>query len=117
MCVGVGACAGVGRGCVGELALVCVRETWGVFLYICVFSRCVRFVLAKTIVGLCCIRDGAIESSVTSKKSSIVCKSCPKMISLENLMILTPLQKSPKNVRDLGKFIVATGFQKLPKVQ
>ena len=32
-------------------------------------------------------------------------------------MILTPLQKMPKNVRDLGKFIVAKGFKKLPKVQ
>ena len=30
------------------------------------------------------------------------------MISLENL---------PKNVRDLGKLIVAKGFKKLPKVQ
>ena len=33
------------------------------------------------------------------------------------IKILTPLQKSPKNVRDLGKLIVAKGFQKLPKVQ
>ena len=32
-------------------------------------------------------------------------------------MILTPLQKLPKNVGDLGKIIVATGFEKLPKVQ
>ena len=32
-------------------------------------------------------------------------------------MILTPLQKLPKNVGDLGKFIVAKGFKKLPKVQ
>ena len=32
-------------------------------------------------------------------------------------MILTPLQKLPKNVRDLGKFTVAKGFKKLPKVQ
>ena len=36
------------------------------------------------------------------------------MISLVKLMILTPLQKLPKNVRDLGKFIVAKGFKKLP---
>ena len=27
------------------------------------------------------------------------------------------LQKLPKNVRDLGKLIVAKGFEKLPKVQ
>ena len=32
-------------------------------------------------------------------------------------MILTPLQKFPKNVGDLGKPIVAEGFEKLPKVQ
>ena len=39
------------------------------------------------------------------------------MISLEKLKILTPLQNFPKNVRDLGKLIVAKGFEKLPKVQ
>ena len=32
-------------------------------------------------------------------------------------MILTPSQKLPKNVRDLGKLIVAKGFKKLTKVQ
>ena len=32
-------------------------------------------------------------------------------------MILTPLQKLPKNVGDLGKFIVAKCFEWLPKVQ
>ena len=36
------------------------------------------------------------------------------MISLAKLKILTTLQKMPKNV---GKMIVATGFEKLPKVQ
>ena len=39
------------------------------------------------------------------------------MISLEKLQILTPLQKLPKNVGDLGKLIAAKGFKKLPKVQ
>ena len=39
------------------------------------------------------------------------------MISLKKLKILTPLQKLPKNVRDLGKIIVSKGFEKLPKVQ
>ena len=39
------------------------------------------------------------------------------MYSLEKLMILTPLQKLPNNVGDLGKIIVATGFEWLPKVQ
>ena len=56
-------------------------------------------------------------SSVTSKKSPNVHKSCPKMISQEKLNILTPLQKLPKNVVDLGKQIVATGFEFMPKVQ
>ena len=39
------------------------------------------------------------------------------MISLEKLNIFSPLQKLPKNVVELGKLIVATGFEKLPKVQ
>ena len=39
------------------------------------------------------------------------------MISLEKLKLLTPLQKLPKNVGDLGKIIVAKGFENLPKVQ
>ena len=39
------------------------------------------------------------------------------MISLEEFKILTPLQKLPKNVGDLGKLIFAKGFKKLPKVQ
>ena len=33
------------------------------------------------------------------------------------IKILTPLQKLPKNVGDLGKLIVAKGFENLPKVQ
>ena len=39
------------------------------------------------------------------------------MISQEKWKILTPLQKLPKNVGDLGKLIVAKGLKKLPKVQ
>ena len=39
------------------------------------------------------------------------------MISLENLKIVTPLQKLLKNLGDLGKLIVSKGFNKLPKVQ
>ena len=31
-------------------------------------------------------------------------------------MILTPLQKLPKNVGDLDKLIVAKGFKKLPNL-
>ena len=37
--------------------------------------------------------------SVTSKRLPNVYKSCPKMISLEKLRILTSLQKLPKNGR------------------
>ena len=39
------------------------------------------------------------------------------MISLENLKILTPSQKLPQNVGDMGKLIAAKGSKKLPKVQ
>ena len=39
------------------------------------------------------------------------------MISLQKRLILVPLQKLPKNVRNLGKLIAAKGFKKLPKVQ
>ena len=39
------------------------------------------------------------------------------MILLEKLQILTPLQKLPMNAGDLGKEIIAKGFEKLPKVQ
>ena len=35
----------------------------------------------------------------------------------KKLKILTPLQKLPKNVGNLGKIIVATGLEKLAKVQ
>ena len=58
-----------------------------------------------------------IPNSVTSKKLPNVCKSYPKMISLEKLKVLTPLQKLPRNVGDLGKLFVATGLEKLPRVQ
>ena len=39
------------------------------------------------------------------------------MISLEFGMMLTHLQKLPSNLCDLGKIIVATGFEWLHKVQ
>ena len=41
----------------------------------------------------------------------------PKMISQVKWKISTTLQKLPKNVDDLGKIIVTTGFEKLPKAQ
>ena len=56
-------------------------------------------------------------TSVTNKKSPNVCKSCPNMNLLEKLKISTPSQKLPKNVGNLGKIIVATGVEKLSKVQ
>ena len=46
-----------------------------------------------------------------------VYKSYPKMISLEKWQILASSSKLPKNVRDLGKLIVAKGYKALPKVQ
>ena len=51
------------------------------------------------------------------KKLPNVYKSCPKMISLEKIKILTPFQKLPESVGDLGKLIVAKGFENLPKFQ
>ena len=39
------------------------------------------------------------------------------MISLEKWMVLTPLQKLPNNAGNLGKIIVATSFEWLPRVQ
>ena len=54
---------------------------------------------------------------MTRKKLPNVYKGCPKMISLEKLLILTPFKILHKNVGDLGKFIVVKGFKKLPKVQ
>ena len=39
------------------------------------------------------------------------------MILLENLQILAPLQKLPKNVGYLCKVIIDIGFEKLPKGQ
>ena len=55
--------------------------------------------------------------SVSRKKSPNVHKSCPIIISQAKWKILTSLEKLAKNVSDLGKIIVATGFEKLPKVQ
>ena len=63
------------------------------------------------------LRPMSIVFSVTRNKLPNVHKSCPKMISLEKWLILTPLQKLPKNVGDLGKLIVAKGFKNLLKLQ
>ena len=55
--------------------------------------------------------------SVTIKKLPNHYKSCPKMISLEKLKILTPSQNCPRKWGDLDKLIVSKVFEKLPKVQ
>ena len=39
------------------------------------------------------------------------------MFSIEKWWILTPLQKLPKNVRDLGKIIADKGVKEFPKVK
>ena len=44
-----------------------------------------------------------LTTSVTSKKSPNIYKSCPKLISLEKWKILTPFQKLPKNVGRFGQ--------------
>ena len=58
----------------------------------------------------------ALLSNVIRKKSPNVYKSCQKIVALEKLKILTPLQKLPKNMGDLGKLIVANGFEKPKKL-
>ena len=72
--------------------------------------------IMTNLLNCLCRRFILAPISVTSKKSPNAYKAYPKMISLEKLKILTPLQKLPKNVGDLGKLIVAKGFEKLPKV-
>ena len=51
------------------------------------------------------------------KNRQMSIKFAQKMNSLEIWKILTPVQKLPENMGDLGKLIVAKGFKKLPKVQ
>ena len=54
---------------------------------------------------------------MTSKKSPNVFKSCPKLIALEKMKDFHTFKKIAINVGDLGKIILATGFENLPKVQ
>ena len=72
------------------------------FLYMC----CFNFETVNVDCGIYQPRQ-VIENEVCEqcdqKKSPNVNKSCPKMISLEKLKILTPLQKLPKNVCQLPK--------------
>ena len=51
------------------------------------------------------------------KKCQMSVKVAQKWFHKIKFKILTPLQKLPKNVGDLGKLIGAKGFEKLPKVQ
>ena len=62
-------------------------------------------------------RASVCDSQCESGKSSVtrtilpnVYKICPKIISLEKLKILTPLQKMSKNVGDLGNLNIFKGF-------
>ena len=48
--------------------------------------------------------------AVRPEKNRQMSIKLPKMISLEKLKILTPLQKFPKNVNVLGKLIVAKSY-------
>ena len=73
--------------------------------------------LVSFFVGAMRMDFGVYQTVWPVKSHPNVYKSCPKMISLEKLKILTPLQKLLKNVGDLGKLIVAKGFEKLSKVQ
>ena len=56
----------------------------------------------------------SIRSKVTRKKLPNVYKKLPKNDFTRKMI---DFQKLPKNVGDLGKFIVAKGFKKLAKVQ
>ena len=64
------------------------------------------------------VMNWTVSSQCDQKRNrQMFIKSCPIMISVEKLKILTPLQKLPKNVGELGKIIAAKGFKNLPKVQ
>ena len=58
-----------------------------------------------------------LSSSVTSKKQPNVYKKLAKNDFTRKMIAFDTYKKLPKNVRDLGKLIVATGFDKLTKVQ
>ena len=61
-------------------------------------------------------RAYSLRYSVTSKSRQMSIKVAQNDFT-RKWMILTPLQKLPNTVGNLGKTIVATGFEKLPKVQ
>ena len=51
------------------------------------------------------------------KKFAKCLKKLPNSDFTRKMKDLTPIQNLPKNVRGLGKLIVANGIKKLPKVQ
>ena len=59
----------------------------------------------------------ALTSSETRKKSPNVYKKLPKNDFTRKMKDFNTLQKLLKNAGDLGKLIIAKGFEKLPKVQ
>ena len=59
----------------------------------------------------------SVKSSVTSKKLPNVYKSCSKFFSQVKIKDFDTFTKMPKNVRNLGKLIVAKCIKKFPKVQ
>ena len=61
-------------------------------------------------------RRGGSEASVTRKNLPNVFKVAQNGFT-RKMIDFAPLQKLQKNAEDLGKFIVATGFKKLPKVE
>ena len=83
--------------------------------------KCIRgrqkYKVIPSVYNETCFTLCAPQEQCDQIKSPNVYKSYPKIMSLEKLDILTPFQKLPKYVGDLGKLIVAKGFEKLPKVQ
>ena len=98
----------------GECSLIKIKRN-NVFLQ----NHLNHFFLTNALEQLAFMRGQVCLScvcSVTSKKSPNVYKSCPKWFYHKNERFWTPLQKLSENIGNLGKIIVATGFDKLPKV-
>ena len=74
-------------------------------------GMCIRVMSSDTIGNY----TTCLESVWPVKKLKKVDKSWPKMILFQKLKILAPLRKLSKNVGDLGKLIVAEGFEKSNK--
>ena len=60
---------------------------------------------------------GFVMNSVTSKKSPNVYKKLPKNDFTTKMKVFEGFIKIAQNVGNLDKIIIATGFEKLPKVQ